>query len=132
MQPLNLENIVLFLSLQTVHIKVLRIPYPSHWRAIKQTPGPGKAIGSEFKKHRLSLHLLQSDVAKRLGVHVVSISNWERGVSQPSRPMRRKIRVFLDSAPQRAPKVGLATLCCERCDLIENTAQRCLFERLCK
>ena len=97
-QSRHVENIVLLLSLQTVHIKVLRIRYPSHWRATTQTPASEKTIGSEFKRHRLSLHLLQSDVAKRLGVHVVSISNWERGVSQPSRAMRRKIRVFLDTA----------------------------------
>jgi len=33
MQPLNLENIALLLSLQTVHIKVPRVPYPPHWKA---------------------------------------------------------------------------------------------------
>jgi transcriptional regulator with XRE-family HTH domain len=106
MQSLPLKNIALLLSLEPVHIKVHPIAYPPHWRSIAHTPSSEKTIGREIKKRRLSLHLLQSDVAKKLGIHVVSISNWERGVSQPSRPMRRKIRVFLDSAPQRAPKVG--------------------------
>jgi DNA-binding transcriptional regulator YiaG len=132
MQSLHLKNIALLLSMQPVHIKVPRIAYPSHWRSTQQTAGSKSRIGAEIRKHRLSLHLLQADVAERIGVHVVSISNWERGVSQPSRPMRRKIRRCLDTTPQIPPKAGLTSLCCRECELIEDAAQRCLFETLCK
>jgi transcriptional regulator with XRE-family HTH domain len=49
------------------------------------------------------LHLTQADVAEALGVHVVSVSNWERGVSYPSRRIRRRIHEFLTQGA--APKM---------------------------
>jgi transcriptional regulator with XRE-family HTH domain len=54
-----------------------------------------QSIGTQLKRRRLELHLFQADLAKRLGVSAVSVSNWERGAIQPSRRIRARIREFL-------------------------------------
>ena len=85
MQSFHLENIALLLSLQAVHIKVRRIPYPPHWKAGQRLSKPPQSLGDQIRKHRLELHWLQADLAKVIGVYVVSVSDWERGTSTPSR-----------------------------------------------
>jgi ribosome-binding protein aMBF1 (putative translation factor) len=95
MQSLSLENIARLLSLQRVHIRAARIPYPPHWKAGQRLSQPPQSLGDQIRKHRLKLHWLQADLAQAMGVHVVSISNWERGTSTPSRRMMKRIQEFL-------------------------------------
>ena len=95
MQPLHLENIALLLSLQTVHIKVPRMPYPPHWKAGQRLSKPPQSLGDQIRKHRLELHWLQADLAKAIGVHAVSVSNWERRTSAPSRTVVKGIQGIL-------------------------------------
>jgi DNA-binding XRE family transcriptional regulator len=95
MQEFDLSNIRRVLFFGPVHIKVPRPHYPPHWRSGQRPFGPPESLGFQLRRRRLELHLLQADVAAALGVHTVSISNWERGVSQPSRQVRKQIREFL-------------------------------------
>ena len=53
------------------------------------------------------LHLLQQEVAQRLGVHVESVKNWERGASNPTTRQIPKVVEFLGYDPHRAPKTVL-------------------------
>ena len=43
-----------------------------------------KTIGDHIRKRRLGLHLLQRDVADRIGVSAASIWQWERNRSDPA------------------------------------------------
>jgi DNA-binding XRE family transcriptional regulator len=127
MQTLHLENIALLLSVQTVHIKVLRVLYPPHWKAGQQLSKLPQSLGDQIRKHRLELHWLQSDFAKAVGVHVVSVSNWERGTSTPSRRMMKRIQGFLDHASKPLPKNTTAGLCAWKCGIYDAVGQLCLF-----
>ena len=132
MQSLHFENIALLLSLQTVHIKVPRIPYPPHWKTGQRLSESQQSLGDQIRMHRLELHWLQADLAKAIGVHVVSISNWERGIASPSRRVVKRIQQFLDYTWQTVPEntsTGSYARQCEKCD---TTGQLCLFQRLCK
>jgi transcriptional regulator with XRE-family HTH domain len=80
----------------------------------------------------LELHWLQADLAKAIGVPVVSVSNWERGTPAPSRRMMKRIQEFLDYAPKPVPESTTAGLCAWKCEMYETTVQLCLFERICK
>ena len=132
MQSLHLENIALLLSLQTVHIKVPRVPCPPHWKAGQRLPKSPQSLGDRIRKHRLELHWLQIDVAKAIGVHVVSVSNWERGASMPSRRMMKRIQGFLAYAPNPVSESTTAILCGRKCETYETNAQHCLFEKICE
>jgi transcriptional regulator with XRE-family HTH domain len=132
MQSLHLENIALLLSLQTVHIKVPRIPYPPHWKAGQRLSTSPQSLGDQIRKHRLKLHWLQADLAKAIGAHAVSVSNWERGTSTPSRRMTKRIQEFFEYAPKPVPKSTQAGLCLWKCEMHETNGQLCLFKKLCK
>jgi DNA-binding XRE family transcriptional regulator len=121
MQPSDLENIASFLSLQTVHIKVPRIPYPPHWRSSQRFSTPSQSLGDQIRKHRLELHWLQADLGKAIGVHVVSVSNWERGTTTPSRRMTKRIQEFLNYAPKPVPEITPAGVCSWQCEMNEST-----------
>src|SRR6266516_2706925 len=95
MQLPKLENLRRALSLFAVRINVRRIPYPPHWRTNQTAAEIPGTIGEHIKQRRLQLRLLQREVAEQLGVSTVSISNWERGVGEPSRRLRSRIRQFL-------------------------------------
>ena len=105
MQSLHLENIALLLSLQTVHIKVPCISYPPHWKAGQRLSKSPQSLGGQIRKHRLELHWLQADLAKAIGVHVVSVSNWERGTPTPSRRMMKRFRHSSTTHPNSFPEV---------------------------
>ncbi len=131
MQSSHLKSILLFLSLQTVHIKVPRILYPPHWKSGQRLPKSPRSLGEQIRQHRLELHWLQADLAKAIGVHVVSISNWERETSNPSRTIRKRIQEFLDYTPRPVPKSMTAGLCAGKCERHETNGQVCLFEKVC-
>ena len=49
--------------------------------------------------------MLQADLAKRLGISVVSISNWERGVTEPTQRIRKRCPADGQKGPQFDPGV---------------------------
>jgi transcriptional regulator with XRE-family HTH domain len=132
MQSYHLKNISLLLSLKPLHIKVPRIPYPPHWKAGQRVSKPPQSLGDRIRKHRLELHWLQADLAKAMGVRVVSVSNWERGACLPSRRMMKKLQGFFDYAPRPVPEHPTAGLCGWECEMHKANGQLCLFERFCK
>lgn len=67
-------------------------------------PALPKTIGEHIKKRRLELHLLQTDVARQLGVHVETYKNWERGVDAPMIRYHPKIIEFLGYDPVPEPE----------------------------
>lgn len=95
MQILPMKNIRRFLGIRPLHLKIPWSPYPPHWRSDQILTDLPDRLGSQLKQQRLNSHLFQADVAKILGVSVVSVSNWERGRSEPSRRTRRRIRQLL-------------------------------------
>jgi transcriptional regulator with XRE-family HTH domain len=93
---------------------------------------PPQSLGDQIRKHRLELHWLQANLAKTIGVHAVSVSNWERGASTPSRRMMKRIQEFLDYTLKPVPESTPAGLCTRECEMHEATGQLCLFNKTCK
>jgi transcriptional regulator with XRE-family HTH domain len=121
------------LSLWPVKISRQRRPFPRHWKSNQLLPSHLQTIGEQIKKHRLELHWLQSDVAAKIRVSVVSVSNWERGITLPSRKMTKRILEFLAYAPPvLIPKKRGLTSYCLKCKICAVSAERCLFEEACK
>ena len=56
---------------------------------------------------REKLGLSQSELAKVLGTHAMTISKWERGVLRPNEHQRRLLRSFA-SAAERGPRLAAA------------------------
>jgi transcriptional regulator with XRE-family HTH domain len=131
MQSFHLKYISLLLSLQPVHIKVARIPYPPHWKPGQRVSKPPQSLGDRIRKHRLELHWLQARLAKAIGVSIVSVSNWERGACLPSRRMMKRIQGFIDYTSRPVPEHPTAGLCGWECRMDETAGQLCLFEKIC-
>ncbi|MGO9587613.1 MAG: helix-turn-helix domain-containing protein [Limisphaerales bacterium] len=107
--------------------------YPRHWKSNQRIPVKPQALGEQIKKHRLELHWLQSDVAVKIGISSASVSNWERGVTSPSRRMTKKIQEFLGyTPPVLVLKRRGAGSYCRTCGISETSPERCLFEKFCK
>jgi transcriptional regulator with XRE-family HTH domain len=132
MQPLDIKNILLLLSLRPVQISRPRRPYPRHWKLNQQIPLQPQTLGEQIKKHRLELRWLQTDVAAKIGISSASVSNWERGVISPSRRMKKRIQKFLEYAPAVVPRNRIGDFCCHTCGISEISQERCLFEGICK
>ena len=133
MQPHHIKNILLLLSLCPVQISRSRRPYPRHWKLNQRIPLQPQTPGEQIKTHRLELHWLQTDVAAKIGISSASVSNWERGITSPSRRMTKKIREFLDyTPPVLVPKKRGFGLYCWKCGISETSPERCLFEKVCK
>jgi DNA-binding XRE family transcriptional regulator len=132
MQSLPIKNILRLLSLLPVQISRVRRPYPRHWKLKQQIPQQPCTLGGHIKQRRLALHWLQSDVAAKIGTSATSVSNWERGITTPSRMMTKKIQAFLSSTPSppimHKRSVGLP---CPTCGISENSSEQCLFEKVC-
>ena len=47
------------------------------------SPGDAKARGRRIRQARRAADLLQTELAVRVGVHEVTVSNWERGEREP-------------------------------------------------
>jgi transcriptional regulator with XRE-family HTH domain len=65
----------------------------------------------------LELHWLQTDVAAKIGISSTSVSNWERGITSPSRRMTKRIREFLDYASYPLSKVQRRNFHCQTCGI---------------
>lgn len=75
MQISPMKNIRRFLAIRLLHRKVPWSPYPPQWRSDQIATDLPDHLGSQLNEQRLKLHLFQADLAKRLGVSVVSVSN---------------------------------------------------------
>jgi transcriptional regulator with XRE-family HTH domain len=88
-------------------------------------------LGDQIKKHRLGLRWLQRDAAKKIGTSSASVSNWERGITSPSRRMTNKIQEFLGYSPKFISKVNKNNFHCQTCGISNISSERCLFEKIC-
>jgi transcriptional regulator with XRE-family HTH domain len=61
-------------------------------------------LGEHVKRRRMDLDLLQADVAAQIGVHVLSVTNWENGHAEPELRHVPAIIEFLGCDPQPEPK----------------------------
>jgi molybdopterin-binding protein len=52
----------------------------------------------QLKSLRLRLNLSQRQLGELLGVHVMTVSKWERGVLEPSEHQKRIVRALADAA----------------------------------
>lgn len=59
-----------------------------------------KSLGDHLRKRRIDLKLLQSDVAKQVGVDTTSVWNWESNRSRPSLQSWPRIVEFLGYEPE--------------------------------
>jgi transcriptional regulator with XRE-family HTH domain len=131
MQSPHIKNILLLLSLFPVQTSRLRQPYPRHWKSNQRKPLHPQTLGEQIKKHRLELHWLQTDVAAKIGISSASVSNWERGITSPSRRMTKRIQLFLDYTPKLGRKSHKCNFHCQTCGISEISSERCLFEKIC-
>lgn len=58
-----------------------------------------KSLGDHIRARRIDLGLLQSQVAKEIGVHELTITNWEGNASEPAVRCIPAIIKFLGYAP---------------------------------
>lgn len=61
----------------------------------------GKVIGENIKRYRKARGLLQSDVAKMVGLRKTMISNWELGKSMPSAIQIIQLSKILEVTPNQ-------------------------------
>ena len=130
MQSPQIENILL-LSLSPVHTSRPHRPLPRHWKSNQKFCLQPQTLGEQLRKHRLELRWLQTDVAAKIGVSSASVSDWERGITSPSRRMTKKIQEFLDCPPKPTPKIQRNSFCCKMCGISNVSTQPCLFEKTC-
>jgi transcriptional regulator with XRE-family HTH domain len=131
MQQIQLKNIRLLLSLCPFHISRPRHQFPPHWKSNQRVPAQPATLGDQIKKHRLELHWLQTDAAAKIRISSASISNWERGITTPSRRMIKRIHEFLDYAPKPISKVHIINFRCQTCGISNTSSECCLFEKIC-
>jgi DNA-binding XRE family transcriptional regulator len=80
------------------------LPLSSPLECTQTVPGKLKTLGGHIKKRRIELHLLQSQLAKLLGVGRISVQNWERGIYEPSNRVIEKVIEFLGYDPRNQSK----------------------------
>jgi transcriptional regulator with XRE-family HTH domain len=131
MQLPQIKKILLLLSFCPAHTTRPYRPYPRHWKSNQRILVQPQTLGDQIKNHRLELHWLQTDVAAKVGISSTSVSNWERGITSPSRRMMKKIQEFLDCPPERARKTQRDSFCCRMCGISNVSTQPCLFEKTC-
>jgi DNA-binding XRE family transcriptional regulator len=127
---MQIKNICLLLSLGPIHVSRPYRPFPRHWKSNQQHPAQPKTLGEQIKGYRLELGWFQREAAIKIGISSTSLSNWERGVTRPSRRMKKKIQDFLEYTPVPIPKQQHFSAC-QICGISEVSSERCLFENLC-
>jgi DNA-binding transcriptional regulator YiaG len=130
---MQINNILRFLSLCPIQISHQFRPKPRYWKSSQHIPIVPQTLGEKIKKHRLELGLFQRDAAAKIGVSSATLSNWERGVISPERRMQKRIWEFLNYAPVLPPPFPRKQFrFCKTCGISEKSAERCLFEGVCK
>jgi DNA-binding XRE family transcriptional regulator len=131
MKPIQISNILHFLALCPGHSSVPYRPKPRHWKSNQQFAKEPRTVGEQIKKRRLEIGWFQRDVAAKIGISSASVSDWERGVTVPSRRMKKKIQEFLKF--REAPvSIEQRFHLCKICGMSESSPERCLFENICK
>ena len=69
----------------------MRPQYSSRLRRIRPR------VRNEIRRYRLQVGITQRELAKRLGVRLATISDWERGMACPSLPMAIKLARLLST-----------------------------------
>lgn len=129
MQSPHIKNILCLLSLSPVHTSRPHRPLPRHWKSNQKFCFQPQTLGEQLRKHRLELQWLQTDVASKIGISSASVSDWERGITSPSRRMTKKIQEFLGYTPKiRVREKRSPNSYCSTCGISEASPERCLFE----
>jgi DNA-binding transcriptional regulator YiaG len=81
-----------------------RARHSVYWRLVNRYPECPKTVGQHLRKRRLDLGLMQSQVARTLGVHIETFKNWERGVCAPTGSVVPKVIGFLGYDPFPDPE----------------------------
>jgi transcriptional regulator with XRE-family HTH domain len=87
-------------------------------------------VGEQIKKRRVEIEWFQREVAEKIGIFSASVSDWERGVTVPSRRMKKKIQEFLKFREAPA-SIEQRFHLCKICGISESSPERCLFENIC-
>lgn len=66
-----------------------------------------KSLGDHLRKRRLDLHLLQREVAAKIGVDKATIFNWENSNTTPSLSSTPKVIAFLGYNPDASKEKTL-------------------------
>jgi integrase len=105
MQLSQFNNIMRFLALRPVQIKVRRQTYPRYWKSNQRMIEQPKSIGEQIRKHRLELHLIQADVAQKLGatakLNAEDIDWNNRGISYARAKTGQPARVRFDEGVEK-------------------------------
>jgi DNA-binding transcriptional regulator YiaG len=56
----------------------------------------------EFKSGRGAIGLTQTELARRLGVHPLTVSRWERGLVSIPNPVGKLMQVWVKAAGRRS------------------------------
>ena len=67
-------------------------------------PAEIKTLGDHVRAKRIDLELTQKQVAERLGVHEMTINNWETGRTVPVVRLVLRIIEFLGNTPYTTPR----------------------------
>ena len=59
----------------------------------------------DIKELRTILHLTQKELAKKLDVHVLTVSRWERGIRKPQAKYERKLEQLLKKRMEYLAKI---------------------------
>jgi DNA-binding transcriptional regulator YiaG len=57
---------------------------------------------SDMKHRRRALELTQTDLAKRLGVHPMTVSRWERGTVSIPEPVSHLLKIWVKAGNSAA------------------------------
>ena len=94
------------LPFQHLHILIPRTRYLPHRNRKVPVPRDPKTIGGYLRKRRLELGLLQSEVARKLGVSMVTLSRWEGDKVYPTWEFQLRIAEYLGHDPFLDPERG--------------------------
>ena len=64
---------------------------------------------SEFRDRRQSLLFSQADLASKLGVHITTVSRWERGTRRIPEPIARFVLLLRAKRLPSIPQADLST-----------------------
>ena len=73
---------------------------PGNFITTQDYPKHPKTYGERVKKRRLDLRMIRRRVAFLLGVHTLSVANWEQGKHLPSVQNRCKLCRFFGEEPE--------------------------------
>ena len=68
---------------------------------------PAKTLGQRIRKRRLEMGLKQVEWADLLGVHEMTIVNWETGKTKPSGRRLRQVNRFLNGEISKRRLIGI-------------------------